>query len=68
MGLGIPPLRSKILLESNPLKSGILVRRLAHRATRGRGLLAAPLLLRRELAPLLLDVLRLRSGRAMAQE
>ena len=28
MGLGIPPLKSKILLESNPLKSMILVRRL----------------------------------------
>ena len=29
MGLGIPPLEFKILLESNPLKSGILLRRLA---------------------------------------
>ena len=29
--LGIPPLRIKILLESNPLKSRILVRRLAVR-------------------------------------
>ena len=29
MGLGIPPLNIKILLESNPLKSRILVRRLA---------------------------------------
>ena len=28
MGLGIPPHRIKILLESNPLKSRILVRRL----------------------------------------
>ena len=29
MGLGIPPLKIKILLQSNPLKSRILVRRLA---------------------------------------
>ena len=29
MGLRIPPLRIKILLESKPLKSSILVRRLA---------------------------------------
>ena len=29
MGLGIPPLKIEILLESNPLKSRILVRRLA---------------------------------------
>ena len=29
MGLGVPPLKLKILLESNPLKSRILVRRLA---------------------------------------
>ena len=29
MGLGIPPLTSKTLLEPKPLKSGILVRRLA---------------------------------------
>ena len=29
MDLGIPPLRFKILLESNPLKSRVLVRRLA---------------------------------------
>ena len=29
MGLGIPPLTIQILLESNPLKSRILVRRLA---------------------------------------
>ena len=29
MGLGIPPLRIKIMLESNPLKSRILVRGLA---------------------------------------
>ena len=29
MGLGIPPLNIKIMLESNPLKSTILVRRLA---------------------------------------
>ena len=29
MGLGIPPLRLKILLQSNPLKPRILVRRLA---------------------------------------
>ena len=29
MGLGIPPLRIKIMLESNPLKSIMLVRRLA---------------------------------------
>ena len=29
MGLGIPPLESKIPLESNPLKSRIAVRRLA---------------------------------------
>ena len=29
MGLGIPPLKIKILLESNPLKSSVLVRRLA---------------------------------------
>ena len=28
MGLGIPPLRIKIMLESNPLKSRILVGRL----------------------------------------
>ena len=32
MGLGIPPLKIKILLESNPLKSRILVRRLAVQA------------------------------------
>ena len=31
MGLGIPPLRIKIMIESNPLKSIILVRRLAVR-------------------------------------
>ena len=29
MGLGVPPLRIKIMLESNPPKSRILVRRLA---------------------------------------
>ena len=29
MGMRIPPLTIKIPLESNPLKSGILVRRLA---------------------------------------
>ena len=29
MGLGIPPLRIKMMLESNPLKSTMLVRRLA---------------------------------------
>ena len=29
MGLGIPPLKLKIMLESNTLKSGILVRSLA---------------------------------------
>ena len=29
MGLGIPPLKIKIKLESNPLKSKMLVRRLA---------------------------------------
>ena len=29
MGLGIPPLHINIMLESNPLKSIILVRRLA---------------------------------------
>ena len=29
MGLGIPPLDIKMMLESNPLKSRILVRRLA---------------------------------------
>ena len=29
MGLGIPPLEIKIMLESNPLKSRILVRRMA---------------------------------------
>ena len=29
MGPGIPPLDTKILLESNPMKSRILVRRLA---------------------------------------
>ena len=29
VGLGIPPLQLKILFESNPLKSRILVRRLA---------------------------------------
>ena len=29
MGLGIPPIKFKIMLESNPLKSRILVRRLA---------------------------------------
>ena len=29
MGLGIPPLTFKILLESNPLKARVLVRRLA---------------------------------------
>ena len=33
MGLGIPPLELPILLESNPLKSRILVRRLAVRRT-----------------------------------
>ena len=31
MGLGIPPLKIKIMLESNPLKSIMLVRRLAVR-------------------------------------
>ena len=35
MGLGIPPLKIKILLASNPLKSRILVRRLA--VARGDG-------------------------------
>ena len=29
MGLGIPPLKIKIMFESNPVKPGILVRRLA---------------------------------------
>ena len=29
MGLGIPPIKLKILIESNPLKSRIVVRRLA---------------------------------------
>ena len=29
ISLGIPPLKTKIMLESNPLKSRILVRRLA---------------------------------------
>ena len=33
----IPPLRIKILLESNPPKSGILVRRFAVSVERGRG-------------------------------
>ena len=41
MGLGIPPLKIKLLLESNPPKSRILVRRLAVRYRgaphRGRG-------------------------------
>ena len=37
MGLGIPPLDIKILLESNPLKSRILVRRLAASALPSRG-------------------------------
>ena len=32
MGLGIPPLKIKILLESKPLKSRTLVRRLAGKA------------------------------------
>ena len=40
MGLGIPPLKLKIMLESNPLRSRILVRRLAvppeERRIRGR--------------------------------
>ena len=38
MGLGIPPLETKIMLESNPLKSRILVGRLAvtERALGGR--------------------------------
>ena len=35
MGLGIPPLRIKFLLESKPLKSRILVRRLAVPPTAG---------------------------------
>ena len=30
MGLGIPPLKMKILLESNPLKSRTSVRRFGH--------------------------------------
>ena len=29
MGLGIPPLKIKIMLQSNPVRSRILVRRLA---------------------------------------
>ena len=36
MGLGIPPLKIKILLESNPLTSRILIRRLAVGAGRPR--------------------------------
>ena len=34
MGLGVPPLEIKILLEANPFESRILVRRLALRAPR----------------------------------
>ena len=37
MGLGIPPLKTKILLESNPLTSIILVRRLAVLGEEGLG-------------------------------
>ena len=37
MDMTIPPLESKTLLESNPLKSRILVRRLAVRESRSRG-------------------------------
>ena len=37
MGLGIPPFMIKILLESNPLKSRILVRRLAVPYSLARG-------------------------------
>ena len=53
MDMRIPPLNIKILLELNPLKSGILVRRLAVAvlsvsrggAATGRGLLAVVTLL-----------------------
>ena len=38
MGLGIPPVKIKILLESSPLKSRILERRLAVSTARGRTL------------------------------
>ena len=49
MGLGIPPLRIKIMIESNPLKSIILVRRLAVRKSNHCFLAAC----RKEAAPLL---------------
>ena len=42
MDLGTPPRKFKITLESNPLKSIILVRRLARLAVLGRSEESAP--------------------------